>query len=66
MASRGKRAKTAYAAGDFDILAAWLPDIEEFVLWRFEEICERKRIRYSPRRHRQPSNWQLLEELVAA
>jgi hypothetical protein len=64
MASRGKRAKTAYAVGDFDILAAWLPDIEEFVLWRFDEICERKRIRYSPKRHRAPSNWQLLEELV--
>jgi hypothetical protein len=62
--SRGKNSKVAYAAGDFDILAAWLPDIEEFVLWRFEEICERKRIRYSPKRHRAPSNWQLLEEQI--
>ena len=62
--SRGQSSKTAYAAGDFDILAAWLPDIEEFVLWRFDEICDRKRIRYSPKRHRAPGNWQLLEELV--
>lgn len=65
MASRGQSSKTAYSAGDFDILAAWLPDIEEFVLWRFDEICDRKRIRYSPRRHRAPGNWQLLEELIA-
>jgi hypothetical protein len=64
--SRGKKVKVAYALGDFDILAAWLPDLEEFVLWRFDEICDRKRIRYSPKRHRQPNNWQLLEELVTA
>lgn len=62
--SRGKSSKIAYAAGDFDILAAWLPDLEEFVLWRFDEICDRKRIRYSPKRHRAPGNWQLLEELI--
>jgi hypothetical protein len=62
--SRGQSSKIAYAAGDFDILAAWLPDIEEFVLWRFDEICARKRIRYSPKRHRSPSNWQLLDQLV--
>jgi hypothetical protein len=40
--------------------------VEGFVLWRFDEICDRKRIRYSPKRHRQPNNWQLLEELVTA
>ncbi len=62
--SRGQSSKAAYATGDFDILAAWLPDVEEFVLWRFDEICDRKRIRYSPKRHRQPNNWELLEELI--
>jgi hypothetical protein len=62
--SRGKSSKVTYLTGDFDILAAWLPDVEEFVLWRFDEICDRKRIRYSPKRHRQPGNWELLEELV--
>jgi hypothetical protein len=62
--SRGKSSKVTYLAGDFDILAAWLPDVEEFVLWRFDEICERKRIRYSPKRHRALGNWQLLEDLI--
>jgi hypothetical protein len=61
MATRGKATKTSYAKGDFDILAAWLPDIEEFVLWRFDEISNRKHIRYSPKRHRQPGNWELLD-----
>ena len=62
--SRGKSSKIAYEAGDFDVIAAWLPDLEQFVLWRFDEIRERKRIRYSPKRHRQPGNWQLLEQLT--
>lgn len=63
MACRGRGAtKSAYLAGDFDILAAWLPDVEKFVFWRFDEIAERKKINYSPLRHRQPGNWDLLEE----
>jgi len=60
----GSSSKKAYCRGDFDVIAAWLPDVEEFVLWRFDEIRERKRIRYSPKRHRAPGNWQLLEELT--
>lgn len=62
MACRGKGAvKMSYLKGDFDILAAWLPNVERFVFWRFDEIAERKKINYSPRLHRQPDNWDLLE-----
>jgi hypothetical protein len=59
--SRGKGVKAAYEAGDFDILAAWLPDVEEFVFWTLPDIAGRKTIRYSPKRHRQPGNWDLLD-----
>ena len=66
MVCRGKGpVKVSYLKGDFDILAAWLPDVEKFVFWRFDEIAERKKIYYSPRRHRQPDNWDLFETLVA-
>jgi hypothetical protein len=64
MASRGLGPRVAYCAGDFDILAAWLPQEEKFVLWRFDEIRERKKIYYTPRLHRQPDNWELLESVL--
>jgi hypothetical protein len=53
--------KTAYIKGDFDVMAARLPDIEEFVFWTLACIAGRKVIRYSPKRHRQPGNWELLD-----
>lgn len=56
--------KQPYQAGDFDILAGYLPDLNEFVLWRFADIADKKKLRYSPRRHRNPSNWELLDELA--
>jgi hypothetical protein len=59
--SRGQGLKAAYVDGDFDILAAWLPDVEEFVFWTLDDIAGRKTIRYSPKRHRQPGNWDLLD-----
>ena len=59
--ARGKKTKTPYEAGEFDILAAWLPDIEEFVFWTLPDIASRLTIRYSPKRHRQPGNWDLLD-----
>lgn len=52
-----------YALGDFDVLAAYLPDRNQFVLWTFEDICSRITIRYSPERHRQPGNWSLLDDV---
>ena len=62
MVCRGRGAiKVSYLKGDFDILAAWLPDVQKFVFWRFDEIADRKKINYSPRLHRQPDNWNLLE-----
>ena len=60
--ARGSVQRAPYQAGDFDVLAAYLPDLNEFVLWRFSDINERKKIRYSPKRHRQPGNWELLNE----
>ena len=65
MSSRGRgAAKTAYLFGDLDILAAWVPDIEQFVFGRFDEIADRKKICYSPRLHRQPDNWDLFETVL--
>jgi hypothetical protein len=64
MTSRGKKTKKAYARGDFQILAAWLPDLKQFVLWRFDEIKKRKKICYSPRLHRQPDNWEILDTVL--
>jgi hypothetical protein len=63
---RGKLIKTAYKAGDFDVLAAYLPDLNQFVLWTFEDLQGRKKLRYSPTRHRKPGNWKLLDELSDA
>lgn len=60
--ARGYDDRKSYQLGDFDVLAAYLPDLNEFVLWRFSDINERKKIRYSPKRHRQPGNWELLDE----
>lgn len=55
-----------YAQGDFDVLAAYLPDINQFVLWTFDDICSRVSIRYSPERHRQPGNWELLDTVAGS
>ncbi len=53
-----------YKAGDFDVLAAYLTDRNQFVFWSFEDIRGRQKIRYSPKRHRQPSNWELLDDVA--
>lgn len=64
--SRGCNIKLAYQAGDFDLLAAYLPDQDRFILWTFEEVRGRKRISYTPHRaDRVPGNWELLEQFVA-
>jgi hypothetical protein len=54
--------RAKYSAGDFDVLAAYLPDRNVFVFWRLEEIAEYSQISYSPERHRSPDNWSLLDE----
>jgi hypothetical protein len=56
--------KEAYRTGDFDVLAAYLPDLNQFVLWTLEDLKGRKKLRYSPERHRKPSNWELLDEVA--
>ena len=62
--ARGRFDRKTYQAGDFDVLAAYLPDLHQFVLWRFDDIGGRKKIRYSPKRHRQPDNWGLLNDVA--
>lgn len=64
MTSRGKKNKVPYIQGDFEIIAAWLPQLEQFVFWRFDEIADRKKINYTPRLHRQPDNWDLLDTVL--
>ena len=59
-----KKGTRAYDRGDFDVLAAYLPDLNQFVLWSFEDISGRQKIRYSPERHRKPSNWELLDDVA--
>jgi hypothetical protein len=61
---RGRSSKSAYLKGDFDILAAYLPDRNQFVLWTLEDLKGRKKVRYSPERHRKPSNWELLDDVA--
>ena len=61
---RGRSSKSAYLKGDFDILAAYLPDRNQFVLWTLEDLKGRKKVRYSPTRHRAPSNWELLDDVA--
>jgi hypothetical protein len=56
--------KEAYRTGDFDVLAAYLPDLNQFVLWTLEDLKGRKKLRYSPARHRRPSNWELLDDVA--
>ena len=58
------RTSGRYSAGDFDVLAAYLPDIKEFVFWRIDEVSQYGQISYSPKKHRNPSNWELLDELA--
>jgi hypothetical protein len=58
------RSSGRYNAGDFDVLAAYLPDINEFVFWRLEEISQYGQISYSPKKHRTPGNWSLLNDAM--
>jgi hypothetical protein len=59
-----RKGSQAYKDGDFDVLAAYLPDINQFVFWSFPDISGRQKIRYSPERHRKPSNWELLDDVA--
>ena len=53
-----------YGRGDFDVLVAYLPDRDALVFWTFDEICGRQNVRYNPARHRQPSNWAILNQVA--
>ena len=62
--SRGNSSKVAYQAGDFDVLAAYLPDRNQFVFWTLEDLQSRKKLRYDPNKHRKPGNWDLLNTVA--
>ena len=56
--------KRPYVSGDFDVLAGYLPELNQFVFWSFADISGRQKINYSPNRHRKPSNWELLDQVA--
>jgi hypothetical protein len=64
--STGDRKHMAYEPGDFDVLAAYLQDRNQFVFWAAEDIIHRQSVRYCPTRHRQPGNWVLLDQVATA
>lgn len=58
------RTSGRYSAGDFDVLAAYLPDLKEFVFWHIGEVSQYGQISYSPKKHRSPANWDLLDDVA--
>jgi hypothetical protein len=56
-----------YQPGDFDVLAAYLPDLNQFVLYSMQDLNGRAAMSYNPGadHHRNPSNWELLEQVAA-
>ena len=57
--------KKPYVSGDFDVLAGYLPELNQFVFWSFADISGRQKINYSPARHRKPNNWELFDQVAA-
>jgi hypothetical protein len=53
-----------YEIHDFDVLAAYLPDLNQFVFWTFDDISNRVSVRYDPNKHRKPGNWDLLNDVA--
>ena len=53
-----------YQQYDFDVLAAYLPDRNQFVFWTFDDIRSRVTVRYNPAKHRAPGNWDLLNNVA--
>jgi hypothetical protein len=53
-----------YEIHDFDVLAAYLPDLNQFVFWTFDDISSRVSVRYDPNKHRKPGNWDLLNDVA--
>ena len=64
MKQNGTGKKQMYGSGDFDVLAGYLPDLNQFVIWAFDDISGRQKIDYSPERHRKPNNWELLDDVA--
>jgi hypothetical protein len=59
-----RRIARPYEQYDFDVLAAYLPDRNQFVFWTFDDIRGRVTVRYNPNKHRQPGNWDLLDNVA--
>jgi hypothetical protein len=62
-ATGGQKARP-YQVHDFDVLAAYLPDRNQFVFWTFDDISNRVSVRYDPNKHRKPGNWDLLNDVA--
>ncbi len=64
-ATGGQKARP-YEIHDFDVLAAYLPDLNQFVFWTFDDISNRVSVRYDPNKHRKPGNWDLLNDVAVS
>ena len=55
-----------YQPGDFDVLAVYLPDLNQFVLYSMQDLNGRAAMSYNPEadHHRNPNNWHLLDEVA--
>jgi hypothetical protein len=55
-----------YQPGDFDVLAAYLPDLNQFVLYSMQDLNGRAAMSYNPEadHHRNPGNWELLNDVA--
>lgn len=62
-ATGGQKARP-YEIHDFDVLAAYLPDRNQFVFWTLDDIRSRITVRYDPNKHRKPGNWDLLNNVA--
>lgn len=56
--------KYPYRKGDFDVMAAWLPDKEEFVFFPFDDLRGRLQVTYCTGCLRQPGNWEVLDDVT--
>jgi hypothetical protein len=64
--STGGQKARPYEIHDFDVLAAYLPDRNQFVFWTFDDISNRVSVRYDPNKHRKPGNWDLLNDVAVS
>jgi hypothetical protein len=55
-----------YQPGDFDVLAVYLADLNQFVFYSMQDLNGRAGMSYNPEadHHRNPGNWELLNDVA--